>query len=169
MGDAKRSKQSEPKLATGRSNARGRSATFPSLRPALAAQCRSRQGSLLTKRVRLRGYSSAPAFRVRSRRSGSFGYRHALRVLARDAPSFVSASFSRTARESGRRCLDARSCRDRRERQWSGQAAGRLKLFCDRIRLVASRQAQREGPWQPRTRGRNAFRLPRTDRCTLLP
>ena len=150
-------------------NARGKNEAFPLLRPVLADRCRSPQGCLRTMRVRLRGYSSAPTFRVRSRRSGSFGYRHALRVLARDAPSFVCPSFSQTAREFDRRCLDARSCRDRREKQWSGQVAGHLKLPCDRTRLVASRQAQREGPWQPRTRGQNVYRLPRTDRCMLLP
>ena len=120
-------------------------------------------------RVRLRGYSSAPTFCAHSRRSGSFLCRHALRVLARDAPSFACSSFSRTARQSDRRCLDARSCRDRREKQWSGQVAGHLKLPCDRSRLVASRQAPREGRWQPRMRGRNVCRLPRTDRCRLLP
>ena len=108
-------------------NARGKNEAFPLLRPALADQYRSPRGCLRTMRVRLRGYSSAPTLRVHARRSGSFGYRHALQVLARDAPSSVFASFSRTARESDRRCLDARSCRDRRERQWSEQVARHLK------------------------------------------
>ena len=108
-------------------NARGKNEAFPLLRPALADQYRSPRGCLRTMRVRIRGYSSAPTFRAHSHRSGSLLYRRALRVLARDAPSFVCSPFSRTAREFDRRCLGARSCRDRREKQWSGQVAGHLK------------------------------------------
>jgi hypothetical protein len=63
-----KAKRSNPSLTSGRSNAPGRSATFPSLRPALADQCRSRRGCLPTKRVRLRGCSSAPGFRTHLRR-----------------------------------------------------------------------------------------------------
>lgn len=57
-------------LAAGAANARGRNATFPSLRPVLADQCRSPQGCLPTMRVQLREYSSAPGFRARSHRYG---------------------------------------------------------------------------------------------------
>jgi hypothetical protein len=55
-------------LASVRANARGRNATFPSLRPVLADQCRTPRGCLPTMRVQLRGYSSAQRFRARSRR-----------------------------------------------------------------------------------------------------
>ena len=75
-------------------NARGRNAAFPWLRPVLADQCRSPQGCLPTMRVQLRGCSSAQRFRAHSRWYRSCGYRHALQVPARDAPSFACSSFS---------------------------------------------------------------------------
>ena len=45
-----------------------------------------------------------------------------------------------------------------------------LELACHRTRhLVAWRQMQREGQWRPHRRGQNVHRLPRINRCTLLP
>ena len=84
------------RLAPLGANARGKNEAFPALRPVPADKCTSPQGRLRTMRVRLRGYSSAPTFRVHSPHAGSFGYRHALRVPTRDALSFVYTSFSQT-------------------------------------------------------------------------
>jgi hypothetical protein len=109
-------------------NAQGRNAAFPSLRPVPADQCRSQQGCLLTMRVQLRGCSSAQRFRAHSRRYGSCGYRHALQVPARDAPSFACACFSLTAQEFDRRCLDAPLRRDHHEKRWPGRWATHLEL-----------------------------------------
>ena len=80
-------------LTAAEANARGRNASFPWLRPVLADRCRSPQNYLPTMRVQLRGCSSAQRFRAHSRRYGSCGYRHALQVPARDAPSFACSSF----------------------------------------------------------------------------
>src|ERR1700688_2662758 len=81
-------------LAAVGANARGRNATFLSLRPVLADQCRSPQDCLPTTRAQLRGCSSAQRFRAHSRRYESCGYRNALQVPARDVRSFACSSFS---------------------------------------------------------------------------
>src|SRR5439155_15281494 len=86
-------------LAAVGANALGRTAAFPSRRPVLADQCRSRQGGLLTMRVQLHECSSAQKFRAHSRRYGSCGYRHALQIPARDAPAFACSSFALTDQE----------------------------------------------------------------------
>ena len=97
-------------------SARGRTVAFLSWHPALADRCTSRQGCLPTMRVRLRGCSSAQRFRAHWRRYGPCGYRHVLQVPARDTESFACALLSWTVQEYDRRCLDALSCRDRREK-----------------------------------------------------
>ena len=89
-----RHERTHSNLAAEGANSRGRNAAFPSLRPVLADQCRSPQGCLPTMRVQLRGCSSAQGFRAHSRWYRSCGYRDALQVPARDAPSFAGSSFS---------------------------------------------------------------------------
>src|SRR5258706_15011622 len=81
-------------LAAVGANARGRTAAFPSRRPVLADQCRSRQGGLLTMRVQLHECSSAQKFRAHSRRYGSCGYRRVLPLPALGAPSFSCGPLS---------------------------------------------------------------------------
>jgi hypothetical protein len=90
--------------------------------------------------------------RARSRRYGLCGCRHALRVPARDAP-FLCASFSWTAQELDRRCLDAPCRRGRREKRWSGQVVQHLELSCDRSCCMAANAEERSvaAPSLPRS------------------